>query len=94
MNEKAKEFLYKQGLSNYDYMDDGMIEHISENMQKYHLEQLTLTDAGWRSEQLPEFDVQEINDIVKDCKEKKEDLQALICRIWNKGYMTGVVDGR
>ena len=43
MNKKAKEFLYKQGLSDHDYMDDGMIEHISENMQKYHLEQLTLT---------------------------------------------------
>mgnify|MGYP000061857199 CR=1 FL=1 len=26
--------------------------------------------------------------------EKKEDLQALICRIWNKGYMTAVCDER
>jgi hypothetical protein len=50
--------------------------------------------VGWRSEQLPDFDVQEINEIVKDCKEKKDDLQALICRIWNKGYMTGVCDER
>jgi len=46
MNKKAKEFLYKQGLSDYDYMDDGMIEHISENMQKYHLEQLNLSGVG------------------------------------------------
>lgn len=50
--------------------------------------------VGWRSEQLPDFDVDEINEIVKDCKEKKDDLQALVCRIWNKGYMTAVVDER
>jgi hypothetical protein len=56
--------------------------------------QLNLSGVGWQSEQLPDFDVQEINEILKDCKEKKEDLQALICKIWNKGYMTGVCDER
>jgi len=55
---------------------------------------LIIADVGWRSEQLPDFDVQEINEILQDCKEKKEDLQALICRIWNKGYMTAVADER
>ena len=56
--------------------------------------QLLIQRVGWRSEQLPDFDVEEINEILKDCKEKKEDLQALICRIWNKGYMTAVCDER
>ena len=57
-------------------------------------EQLSLYGVGWRSEQLPEFDVQEINEILQDCKEKKEDLLTLISRIWNKGYMTAVCDER
>ena len=58
------------------------------------VEKLTIPVVGWRSEQLPDFDVEEINEIVKDCKEKKENIQALICRIWNKGYMTAVADER
>jgi len=57
-------------------------------------EQCNIPVVGWRSEQLPEFDVKEINEILKDCKNKQEDLQALICRIWNKGYMTAVADER
>ena len=67
---------------------------IKKCMQIYVEEQLLLHNVGWRSELLPEFDVQEINEILQDCKEKKEDLQALICRIWNKGYMTAVCDER
>ena len=55
---------------------------------------LNIPIVGWQSEQLPDFDVDEINEIVKDCKEKKEDLQTLICMIWNKGYMTAVADER
>ena len=55
---------------------------------------LTIPVVGWRSEQLPEFDVQEINEILQDSKKKKEDFTALICRIWNKGYMTAVNDER
>lgn len=58
------------------------------------IKQLLIHSVGWRSEQLPDFDVQEINEILKDCKDKQEDLQALICRIWNKGYMTAVSDER
>ena len=55
---------------------------------------LPIHGVGWRSELLPDFDVQEINEILQDCKEKEEDLQALVCRIWNKGYMTAVADER
>ena len=46
--------------------------------------------VGWQSEQLPDFDVEEINEILQHCKENKEDLQTLICRIWNRGFITGV----
>lgn len=56
--------------------------------------QLALCNVGWRSEQLPDFDVQEINEILDDCKEKQEDFTALICRIWNKAYMTAINDER
>jgi len=62
--------------------------------KEHKTEQCDIPIVGWRSELLPEFDVQEINEILQYCKEKKEDLQALICRIWNKGYMTAVCDER
>lgn len=58
--------------------------------EEYAEEQLRLHGVGWQSEQLPDFDVQEINDILKECKENKDDLLTLVSRIWNKGYMTGV----
>ena len=57
-------------------------------------QQLIIPVVGWPSEQLPEFDVQEINEILQDCKEKKEDLMTLISRIWNEGYTTAVCDER
>ena len=81
---------------NFDNWNKGdlqMLEEIviaTENVVK----KLSIPVVGWRSELLPDFDVKEINEIVKDCKEKKEDLQDLICRIWNKGYMTAVADER
>jgi methionine salvage enolase-phosphatase E1 len=53
-------------------------------------EALTIHSVGWQSEQLPEFDVQEINNIINDAKKNKETLQTLIGMIWNKGYMTGI----
>lgn len=56
--------------------------------------QCDTTMIGWRSEQLPNFDIEEINEIIKDCTEKEENLQTLLCRIWNKGYMTAVADER
>lgn len=39
---KAKEFLEKQGLDDCHYQDSGMIEHIAEQMEMYHAEQLRL----------------------------------------------------
>lgn len=63
---------------------------IAQILVKYKEEQLRLHVVGWQSEQLPDFDVQEINEILKECKENKDDLQTLITRIWNKGYITGV----
>jgi hypothetical protein len=72
---------------------------ISQQVEELHLlksgqKQLPIHGVGWRSELLPDFDVKEINEILQDCKEKKDDLQALVCRIWNKGYMTAVTDER
>lgn len=61
---------------------------------KEQLKQCDIPVFGWRSEQLPDFDVQEINEILQDCREKQEGFTALICRIWNKGYMTAVADER
>ena len=40
---KAKEFLEKQGLDDCHYQDSGMIEHIAEQMEMYHAEQLRLS---------------------------------------------------
>ena len=69
---------------------DQIKPYILEAMKIHADQQLILHGVGWRSEQLPEFDVQEINDILKKCKENKDDLLTLVSRIWNKGYMTGV----
>ena len=91
MNKKAQEIL-ENHLKESDKigLNKCVINAMEEFAKYYHIEQLTLTDVGWQSEQLPDFDVQEINDILKECKENKDDLQTLITRIWNKGYMTGV----
>ena len=89
--KELKDFLKQktdQGTANY------LGKEIREICGIVESEQLLIHGVGWRSEQLPEFDVQEINEILQDCKEKKEDLQALVCRIWNKGYMTAVADER
>ena len=67
---------------------------VAQWLQEFTEKQFAIHSVGWRSEQLPEFDVQEINEILQDCKEKKEDLLTLISRIWNKGYMTAVCDER
>jgi esterase/lipase superfamily enzyme len=32
----AKEYLASKGLNDHDYMDSGMIDHISEQMEEYH----------------------------------------------------------
>jgi hypothetical protein len=32
----AKEYLESKGLNDHDYMDSGMINHISEMMEEYH----------------------------------------------------------
>lgn len=49
---KAKEFLERQGLDDCHYQDSGMIEHIAEQMEMYHAEQLRLGGVVGRSEQL------------------------------------------
>lgn len=51
---KAKEFLERQGLDDCHYQDSGMIEHIAEQMEMYHAEQLRLGAVVGRSEQLCE----------------------------------------
>jgi hypothetical protein len=68
-------------------------KEVTDFAEKY-AEQLLIQRVGWQSEQLPDFDVQEINEILQDCKEKKENIQTLICRILNKGYMTAIADER
>jgi len=38
----AKKYLESKGLNDHDYMDDGMINHISEMMEEYHQAKLHL----------------------------------------------------
>ena len=38
----AKEYLESKGLNDHDYMDSGMINHISEMMEEYHQAKLHL----------------------------------------------------
>jgi hypothetical protein len=38
----AKIYLESKGLSDHDYMDSGMINHISEMMEEYHQHKVTL----------------------------------------------------
>ena len=86
--KKTKDILWELD-KNYNQSIPETQKNINEATEKI-VKLFAIPVVGWRSEQLPEFDVQEINEILQDCKEKKEDLQALICRIWNKGYMTAV----
>ena len=65
---------------------DEVVNFIKKDRKK----QLTLTDVGWRSEQLPEFYIDDINEIIEECKENKDSLETLIMRIWNRGLITGV----
>ena len=74
----------------YDYQTQRYSFDDMQEVLEGIVEKLTIPDVVLQSEQSPEFDVQEINDILKECKENKDDLQTLITRIWNKGYMTGV----
>lgn len=54
------------------------------------VKKLTIPVVGWRSEQLPEFDIDAINEIIEECKENKDSLETLISRVWNRGLITGV----
>jgi len=42
------------------------------------------------SEQLPMYDVEELNEIIKLFNDKKLDSYNLIARVWNKAYLIGV----
>lgn len=51
----AKKYLESKGLNDHDYMDSGMINHISEMMEEYHqakLHLLTIPVVSKRSELL------------------------------------------
>lgn len=49
----AKEYLESKGLNDHDYMDSGMINHISEMMEEYHqAKQLLIQRVSQRSEPL------------------------------------------
>ena len=39
----AKEYLESKGLNDHDYMDSGMINHISEMMEEYHQAKLNIS---------------------------------------------------
>ena len=41
-NLTAKKYLESKGLNDHDYMDSGMINHISEMMEEYHKAKLLL----------------------------------------------------
>ena len=50
----AKKYLESKGLNDHDYMDSGMINHISEMMEEYHqakLHLLTIPVVVGQSEQ-------------------------------------------
>jgi len=54
----AKKYLESKGLNDHDYMDGGMINHISEMMEEYHqakLHLLTIPVVVGQSEQLIAF---------------------------------------
>ena len=54
-NLTAKKYLESKGLCDHDYMDSGMINHISEMMEEYHqakLHLLNLPVVVGRGEQL------------------------------------------
>ena len=65
---KAKEFLEKQGLYDCHYQDSGMIEHIAEQMEMYHTEQLRLGAVNQQHELLKAFvkQIKEDNEFVDD----------------------------
>ena len=52
----AKKYLESKGLNDHDYMDSGMINHISEMMEEYHKQQLILIGvANYQFENYAEF---------------------------------------
>lgn len=66
------------------------IEDLVEELAESKVKNFALPVVGWRSEQLPEFDIDDINEIIEECKENKDSLETLISRIWNRGLITGV----
>ena len=45
--KKPKDFLEKLRLTDSDYQDSGMINHIADLLERYNTEQLTLTDVSF-----------------------------------------------
>ena len=52
----AKKYLENKGLSDFHYMDSGMINHISEMMEEYHEQKLILIGvSNYQFENYAEF---------------------------------------
>lgn len=93
LTEKQKEVIHKALIT---ASDNGTLDEFTNeelkliNRAETIVNKLTIPVVGWRSEQLPTFDIDDINEIIEDCKENKDSLEALISRIWNRGLITGV----
>ena len=68
---KALDFLEKQGLADCHYQDSGMMEHISENMQRYADQQLILSGVSQQRELLKAY-TKWLNDKLRDEEELNE----------------------
>ena len=93
--KEVKDYLKNKYPKFKGFIEHTIVAEMALNFAKEHYtKQLSISRVVGRSEQLPSFDVQEINEILHDSKEKQEDLETLVCRIWNKGYMTAITDER
>lgn len=80
LNEYLDKYIPRTEIDIYKYV----VDFIKKDRKK----QLILNGVGWRSEQLPDFDIEDINEIIEECKENKDSLETLISRVWNRGLIT------
>jgi len=62
----AKKYLESKGLNDHDYMDGGMINHISEIMEEYHQAKLHLLTIPVVVKSLPQDNFCEICNLPTD----------------------------
>jgi len=67
--KKPKEFLEKLGLSDSDYQDSGMINHIADLLERYHTEQCNIADVSTRFLVRSKFCLTIVDDVERTEKE-------------------------